>query len=355
MEIDALRGLAIVGMLVVNVATAEVRQAVPQVEHVAWHGLHAADVVFPAFLFVAGCAMALSGGSTSFVRIARRVVILFGLGLLLNAIDSVDPDTFRVMGVLQRIALSYGLAAVMMRRGGPVGWAVGATALAGLHWVALVARVDGFSSLTPGGNGVAAAVDRVVLGPAHSYLGLLPDPEGLLSTLGGTATILSGALAMTLWRHRRGTVLLALASVISVAAGYGWSQLLPLNKILWTGSYVLVTAGISGLLLVGLVLVNRVGGSSRKRGSSSGRSGVLGPVAALGRNALAVYVITEALRRLARRPLASGTSPLQSLITATTDLTGSALTAGWLVVVLAILLASAVASVLAWRNLTLRA
>ena len=341
-EVDALRGVAILGMLAVNVATPALREAVPHVEHAGWTGMHAADLVFPAFLVVVGCAMA-AGGTPSTGRILRRVAVLFGLGLALNLLDGATLDTIRVMGVLQRIALAYGVAALIMRRGGVGTWAIGATALAALHWVLLVWPVRGATSLVPGG-GVAAAVDRVVLGPAHSYLRQVPDPEGLLGTLSAATTILLGALAVTLLRQQRGAGLLAVGGLVAVAAGIGWAQLLPVSKPLWTGSYALLSAGITALVLAALVGLRPLGGEK-----------LLGPVAALGRNALAVYVVTEAVRRLARRPFDGGESPLTDLSQAMSTLTGSAVAGGWLVVLAAVALAAGVSALLAWRGITLRA
>ncbi len=338
-EVDALRGVAILGMLAVNVASPALRTAVPQLAHSTWHGVTLADLVFPVFLFVVGCAMAIGTAPTP-GRIVRRTSLLFLLGLGLNLLDGVDVDTLRVMGVLQRIGLAYAVAALVMRRGGPSGWAVGAAALAGLHWVMLVWPVAGVSSLRPGG-GLAAQLDRAVLGPAHTHLGRVPDPEGLLGTLGAAATILIGALAMTLLTQRRGPVLLGLGGVVAVAAGLGWAGVLPLNKTLWTGSYVLFTAGVTAVVLAGLTALRSIRAQQ-----------VLTPVAALGRNALTVSLVTEATRRLARRGPDGGV--LASVQRAAGDLAGSAVGGGWLVVLLTVALAGAVAAVLARRGVTLR-
>ena len=172
--------------------------------------------------------------------------VLFVLGLLLNAVDGFPGlGAVRVPGVLQRIALSYVVAAVIVLGTGPAGWLAAAAMLLGVHWAILAwVPFDGFpaGTMTPEHN-VAGFIDAAVFGrhlltPSH-------DPEGLLGTLSTAATILGGALAgawlrATAQPSRRVIGLLA-GGAIALCLGLVWATVLPQNKSLWTGSYAMAT------------------------------------------------------------------------------------------------------------------
>jgi predicted acyltransferase len=205
-SLDAFRGIAISGMILVNMAGVA-DQVYPPLLHADWNGCTLTDLVFPFFLFIVGVAMAFSlskyteGNQPTagvYWRIVRRSVILFVLGLLLNGFWTYDWSSIRIMGILQRISLAYLLAALAVlnlpRRGQ---YAIALLLLIG-YWVLMsFIPVPGFGAgnLTRDGN-LGAYIDRLVIGTAHLYKGdnfnSMGDPEGLFSTLPAVVTVLLG-------------------------------------------------------------------------------------------------------------------------------------------------------------------
>ncbi len=268
--LDVFRGLAIAGMILVN-NPGSWKHVYPPLLHAEWHGCTPTDLVFPTFLFIIGVAMAFSlakylEGPTRerspaaklYWRIGRRCGLLFALGLFLNGFSGLlvngfyDFSTIRIMGVLQRIALAYLLAAIVIfwlprsRQ-----WVLAGTILL-VYWLALSIGGD----LSPTGN-LGAAFDRLILGSAHLYayppFDSQGDPEGLFSTLPAVVTILLGYFTGQWLRHQqvrsRTSKHLMRLGLAGLAIGSLWGLLFPINKQLWTSSYVLFTAGWSLLLL----------------------------------------------------------------------------------------------------------
>jgi predicted acyltransferase len=241
------------------------RTVIEQLEHVEWQGFHFYDLIFPLFLFVVGAVIPFSlaahqerggGRAALYWRIARRTKLLFALGLLCNGFLQLDFTNLRVAGVLQRIALCYGAAALLVMHCRPRGLVV-ATLVILLGYWALLAFVP-----APGGSAgdyskagnLAGYVDRQYL-PGKimaAYYGD-GDNEGIVSTLPAVATALFGVLAgywLRSARSPRAKVLgLAVAGVVCLLLGEGWGLVFPIIKILWTSSYVLVAGGWSLLLL----------------------------------------------------------------------------------------------------------
>ncbi len=252
-----------------------------QLEHVEWEGFRFYDLIFPLFIFMAGVAMPFSLGkqrergvpvSKLFWRVFRRMVLLFVLGLMCNGILQWNPP-FRIMGVLQRIALATGCAGfiylLVRTRGQAI---VVATILLG-YWalLAFVPPPGGVAGdYTKGGN-LSAYIDRMVIrdhlvigGTAYGkvYYGegeTAGENEGLLSTFPAIATALLGVLAGEWLRfcscNRRKVTWLVTAGVACIGVGLAWGQVFPIVKILWTSSYVLVAGGCSLLLLALFYLV----------------------------------------------------------------------------------------------------
>ena len=274
-SLDSFRGLAIASMILVN-NPGSWSQVYGPLRHAEWHGFTPTDQIFPSFLFIVGAAIpftleryrATAAGERSafYSRLMRRVAVLFALGLILNASSMVmewalngaplDPSTLRIMGVLQRIALAYLLAVVLVLTCGPrLQAAVVALVLLG-YWAALAwVPVPGHGPgvLTPEGA-LPAYIDRMLLTPAHLYRGWF-DPEGLLSTLPAAASVMFGAAAGA-WVKRaavssRVSLGLVGAGLLCLVLGALWGLVLPINKQLWTSSYVVFTAGGS-LVLLGL-------------------------------------------------------------------------------------------------------
>ncbi|WP_281360074.1 acyltransferase family protein [Caulobacter soli] len=268
-SLDVLRGLTIVGMIVVN--TASYLHAVSGyaqfawLEHADWHGFTVADAVFPAFVFMTGVSIPLAlsarGASGLDGATLRRLLVrsgrLFLLGLILsNLYWMATPESvlFRPMGVLQRLALCFLAAAVLYKTLGPRARLVLAVAILALYWpLTLLPFPDGATDLLKPGANFVGWIDRLVLG-AHVYVPgpLGYDPEGLLSTLPAVAQALLGVAAGEWLLARRGSLGLLIAGVAMIVGGLAWGVAFPISKELWTSSFVLLSTGIALVLLAGL-------------------------------------------------------------------------------------------------------
>lgn len=314
--LDAFRGATVAGMILVNNPGSWQHLYAP-LDHASWHGCTPTDLVFPFFLFAVGASLALvlpalqrltAGGAAR--RIAQRSLLIFGIGLLLNAAPFVrwdeagalvlrDPATLRILGVLQRIALCFAVAAVIVRWGGEriALWAAAALLLG--YWAAMLALAQGPEPYSLEGF-FGTALDRALIGPTHLYQGEgVPfDPEGLASTLPAIAQVLLGfVVGVSLARratHPGRWWPLPAAAIALVAAGLAWSLVLPLNKKIWTPSYVLFTTGLATLAMVAFAALLD-GPARRFRGPA-------GPLVrgceAFGRNALLVFALSGLVPRL---------------------------------------------------------
>ena len=237
-----------------------------QLRHVAWHGFVFYDMIFPLFLFIAGVAMPFSltkrleaGGDKRelMLHVVRRGLVLVLLGVIYNnGLFRVEFEQMRLPSVLGRIGLAYMFAALIVlntRRRGQAYWFVGL--LLG-YWAPMkLIPVPGYGAgqLTVEGS-LAAYVDRLLI-PGRLYLGV-HDPEGLLSTIPAISTALLGAFAGHLLRaeipgttRQRKALLLVGGGAVCLVRGYVWGFAFPINKNLWTSSFVLFAGGWSLLLL----------------------------------------------------------------------------------------------------------
>jgi predicted acyltransferase len=244
---------------------------VGQLEHVPWEGFHFYDLIFPLFLFVVGVVIPFSLGKLResgeatlalYWRILRRTALLFLFGLLYNNLLQFDFANLRFAGVLQRIAICYGVAALLVVHTRPRTQAVLVAAILLGYWALLglvPAPGSPLGDYSKTGN-LAGYVDR------HWLPGMiLPeyygdgDNEGLLSTIPAVATALLGVLAGHWLRSAqapgRKVGGLALAGIAALFAGSLWSFAFPIIKNIWTSSFVLVAAGWSLLLLALFYLV----------------------------------------------------------------------------------------------------
>jgi predicted acyltransferase len=234
-----------------------------QMEHVEWAGFRFYDLIFPLFLFLVGVVLPFSldklrarGTAAAYGRVARRTALLFALGLLCNGVLQFDWSHLRVAGVLQRIALCYGIAALIVLNTRTRGQVITLIAILLGYWalLATVAASGGRpGDYTKEGN-LAGWVDRHYL-PGRivaAYYGY-GDNEGLLSTIPAVGTTLLGALAGRWLRTGRGpwakVAGLAAAGLAALAVGAAWDRSFPVIKNLWTSSFVLVAGGFSLLLL----------------------------------------------------------------------------------------------------------
>ena len=274
LALDVLRGMTIVMMITVNNPGSWSHVYAPLL-HSHWHGCTPTDLVFPFFLFVVGVSMFFSFsryGNTlsreSLFRLGRRVVLIFAVGLFLNSFPqwSKDFSHLRIMGVLQRIALAYGCASLIVlsvqKKQLPY---IGAAILMA-YWGILYffGTGDPFSLET----NATIPFDKAILGENHLYHGFgIPfDPEGLLSTLPAVVTAILGYLAGSFIRQserKRVPLKLALGGLAGIIAGIIWGQFFPVNKPLWTSSYVLYSAGWASLVLALLIWIIDLKGYKR--------------------------------------------------------------------------------------------
>lgn len=259
LSLDIFRGLTIAGMILVN-NPGSWGHIYPPLRHAQWHGCTPTDWIFPFFLFIVGVAITLSLTKRKergddqrqlSLQIVRRTLIIFVLGLVLAGFPFFDLATIRIPGVLQRIAVVYFFAGILFLKTSLKVQASLATLFLFVYW-GLMTLVPvpgvGHPNLEPTTN-LAAWLDNFLL-PGHLWrYTKVWDPEGILSTLPAVSTCLYGVL-LGHWLASKTTqgnkVLGMLASgVVGILLGLLWSQVFPLNKSLWTSSYVLYTAGLA--------------------------------------------------------------------------------------------------------------
>lgn len=297
-SLDVFRGLTMAAMVIVN-NPGDWGTVYAPLLHADWHGWTPTDLIFPFFLFIVGVSITLSRRTASWGSIFRRTTIIFALGLFLNGFPRFDLETWRIPGVLQRIAVCYLAAAVVYRVVGrrpsatPAGTRRTASVLLTIafalcvgYWALMTLVPPSAGDLTPEGN-LGAHIDRAVMS-GHLWKPRW-DPEGLLSTIPAIATTLFGIVA-GLWigsaaTPSRKAVALGAAGVLGVVLGYVWNPFFPINKALWTSSYVLFTAGAACLLLAFCYWTIDV----------QGWRGWTKPFVILGSNAIALYVASGLL------------------------------------------------------------
>jgi predicted acyltransferase len=313
LSLDVFRGLTVAGMVLVN-NPGTWRAVYPPLRHADWHGCTPTDLIFPFFLFIVGVAIPFALGrrlaegearGPIIARIVRRALIIFALGLVLHFVSSLDLATIRIPGVLQRIAVCYLVAALLFVT---TTWrtqaVIAAVGLLG-YWAALtLVPVPGFGPGDLGKEGnLAAWIDRTLLGAHIWRIGRVYDPEGILSTVPAIVTTLLGVFTGRFIRSTRppdrtmyGLLVLG---AIGIGAGLLWGGWFPINKSLWTSSYVLYTAGAALIALAVCYWMIEI----------KGWRWWTPPFAILGVNALAVFFLSTLLAILLTRvrvPVATG-------------------------------------------------
>lgn len=313
LSLDVFRGITILAMILVNNAGSRERQF-SQLAHAEWHGWTLTDLVFPFFLFIMGAAMAFSfrryrttgrADAAVYRKIVQRTAILVLLGLFLNVSkgalgwllgyeESIPWNTLRYTGVLQRIALVYLTASILVLNVGiRTQGAVALTILVG-YW-ALVAWLpnphDYRANLSPEGN-VGRMVDLAVIGAAHlrdQGRGEPTDPTGILGTFTATVSALmgywAGLLVLAEGPSRRTMFWLLAAGVVGILVGLTWDTALPINKKLWTSSYTVWSGGLACIGLAACLEVFDIRNFTR----------LARPFAIVGTNAITAYVGAELL------------------------------------------------------------
>jgi len=307
LALDIFRGMTVCFMIIVNTPGSETFSFAP-LQHAKWFGLTPTDLVFPSFLFAVGNAMSfamkkfetMSQGAV-LGKILRRTLLIFVLGFLMywfpflreqNGHLGLSPiSNTRIMGVLQRIGLAYGIAALLIyylsRRAVLV---IGAVLLVGYWIVLLVAGVPGADPFSMTGN-AGYRLDMFILGPNHMYHGegIAFDPEGLLSTLPAVVNVIAGYFA-GVYIARKGKEYEGLTKLLLWGCGFvvlalAWNSVFPISKKLWTSSFVCVTVGIDLIFLSFLIYVIEF----------RNKKGWTGFFNVFGKNPLSIYLLSELL------------------------------------------------------------
>ena len=321
LSLDVLRGATIALMILVNTPGSWSHVYAPFL-HAKWHGLTLTDLVFPSFVFIVGVSLYFSLGrygwagasisegaprplARAFVKVARRTGLIFLVGLLLNAFPFYDVvlGELRIYGVLQRIALSYGLAATLCLLIPPRRWLLTAGGVAVLYWAVLA--LGGGAAPYALETNVVRHFDLATLGADHLYggFGVPFDPEGFLGLLGTAINMLLGAYAGYLIKRNpdvlsadsgttaleRSVKPLLLFGLVLVVIGLALGEVLPVNKPLWTSSYALLTSGITACALG--VCIEWVDVRGHRRG--------LSPFVHFGANPLVIYALSSVLAKAA--------------------------------------------------------
>lgn len=314
LSLDVLRGLTVAMMILVN-NPGSWSCMYPMLRHAAWDGCTPCDLVFPFFLFCVGASMAFAlskyHGLTApaVKKVIKRGLLLYLIGILLTAFPfypaKLDPDlTFwqnwlnwsghlRLVGVLPRIAMCYTLGSILilwLQNSKKIG--IVTVILCSLHVGLLLAFAGPEGAFSLEGN-FARRFDLAILGEQHIYHGYgIPfDPEGFFGVLTGTATVMIGYLIGKI--VRQGTPLENSATVFSISAGLllaglALSTVVPLNKPLWSVSYVFYTAGWASFVLALFIYLIDVRGWEKP----------FFPFKALGMNALALFVLSGLLMKI---------------------------------------------------------
>lgn len=324
-SLDVFRGMAIAAMILAN-NPGSWEYVYSPLKHAEWHGCTVIDLVFPFFLFIVGVAMAFSFSKynannrpnvATYSRIVQRCLILFGLGLFLAIFsmfldwllnDKVfDLNNLRIMGVLQRISLTYLLAAIVIfnisRRGQ---WAIAIFVLLGYGIAMQFIPSPGYSpgDLSLEGN-LAGYIDRIILGSKHLYQKGIFDPEGLFSTLPATVTVLFGYFTGA-WLQKQSVISrtsfsLVIFGLSCVVIGKLWDFIFPINKQLWTSSFVMFTTGWALIVLAVCYELIEVRGKRR--------FGL--PLEIMGLNAIFLFFASGIVGRiLLKTPVVKGEKPL---------------------------------------------
>lgn len=271
--LDVLRGLTIALMIMVN-NPGSWSYVYPPLRHAKWHGCTPTDLVFPFFLFIVGVSMWYSlkkfgkGISKAGLnKVAKRFAIIFLLGLFLNLFPYFNFEKVRVFGVLQRIAVAYGIAAILCMYFNRKSLKYIFVLILLAYWgILYFGAPSGMYELA---TNVVRKIDVFILGERHIYggFGIPFDPEGILSSIPSVATVLIGYLSGRFIEISGGTIQgikkLVLAGLAGVGIGLVWDIVFPINKALWTSSYVVFTGGLALLFLALLLYIIDIKGAKK--------------------------------------------------------------------------------------------
>lgn len=305
-SLDVFRGMTICFMIIVNTPGSGAEPFAP-LQHAHWFGFTPTDLVFPSFMFAVGTAMSFSmkkftglSQTAVLLKIFKRAAIIFLLGYLMYWFPFVNHDAAngwalkpishtRIMGVLQRIALGYLFAALMVRFLSARGIIIGSLLLLFGYWFILLIygdATDPYGMLTNAGT----YLDKLILGDAHLYHGegVAFDPEGILSTLPSIVNVtigyLTGQFIQQKGKNYEAIAKLMLWGSFLIFAALCWNLTFPIAKKLWTSPFVLLTVGIDLLIISLLIYLIEI----RK-----GKTAWAGFFITAGKNPLTVYLFSE--------------------------------------------------------------
>ncbi len=300
LSLDVLRGITVTLMIIVNNSGNGATTFSP-LHHARWHGFTPTDWVFPTFMFVVGNAMSFSlvkyganGSSEFFKKVFKRSVIIFLLGFLMYWFPFVHEQDgqivfnsiseTRIFGVLQRIALGYLFASLILHFWKEQGAIIFSVFALLAYWVLLYAYGD--YSLT--GNAVLK-LDLALFSEKHLYHGegIAFDPEGLLSTLPAIVNVIAGYLTGRFIQQKGNSyetiAKLMIAGALLLFVAISWNMVFPINKKIWTSSFVLYTVGLDLLILSILIFIIDI--KEKKRWTYF--------FEVLGKNTLFIYILSE--------------------------------------------------------------
>jgi predicted acyltransferase len=296
-SLDAMRGFTIAAMILVNYPGSWDAIYGP-LEHAEWNGLTPTDLIFPFFLFIVGVSIALSytkllekgtPKKALYRKIILRALKIFAVGIFLSLLPKFDFSNIRITGVLQRISIVFLACSFIFLN----------TSFKAQVWLSVIILIVYWLAMTliptPGigevslerGVNLAAWVDSILL-PGRMWQGTW-DPEGILSTFPSIVTGITGLLAGHLLISKRTphekVILLMVFGFLSVTLGYVWGLTFPVNKNLWSSSFVLVTSGLASLLLGTLCYIVDI-----RNHTSGTKPGII-----FGANAIAIYFISDVI------------------------------------------------------------
>jgi predicted acyltransferase len=240
-SLDVFRGATIASMLLVNNPGTWGAIYWP-LEHAPWHSWTPTDLIFPFFLFIVGITTELSRKEPK--GILKRGALIILCGVFLHLFPYFRFATLRYFGVLQRIGIVYIIAALIAWKCSRRTIAVIVAVILLGYWFLLTR-----GPLEPPPATIAAQVDRALIPEAHLWKTAKTwDPEGPLSTIPAVATALLGVLAARYVKEKN-VKTLTIAGLCGIAVGLAWGLIFPINKNLWTSSYVVFTAGAACVLL----------------------------------------------------------------------------------------------------------
>jgi predicted acyltransferase len=309
LSLDVFRGMTICFMIIVNTGGTSAVHFAPLL-HAGWHGFTPTDLVFPSFLFAIGNAMSFSldryremGSATFLKKIFKRTLVIFLLGYLMywfpffrldaiNHIIAAPLGNTRIMGVLQRIALCYFFASLLIHYLSARMVVIVSVILLLGYWLLLIAFGDNAQPYSLLGN-AGLYFDKFLMGDKHLYdgEGIPFDPEGWLSTLPAIVNVVAGYFAgRFIQKNGKGYETISklmLTGALLIFVALWWNMVFPINKKLWTPAFVLLTSGIDLLLISALLYIIEI--------KTWSNNAVTKFFVVFGKNPLVIYLLSELL------------------------------------------------------------